>query len=257
MGDMFHETPLVLWLFSRIIENLTRPYINLLFICWDILTSFILYKAAKLYLAELVSRTFGINFKAVFIFIFRTKWQFQFLRQEKDKTAYAEDVDDALLENEDVDLAPLYVLSAYLFNPYCILNCIGKTTTVLSNLFLSIVFYTMLKGEYSVTHKSSRGVQEDWGASAETCLVPSFHVGGRILPPLTPNKWTLSEGEISKIALSEMNYLTYLMCKKPSCDPSQKGSKWHNWVTFFWLIENYHSFFVSEVWQGYNGVRDW
>lgn len=70
----------------------------------------------------------------------------QFFRQQKDKLTYADDVEDALLKEDDVSLAPLYVLSAYLFNPYCVLNCTGKTTTVLSNLFLSIVFYTMLKG---------------------------------------------------------------------------------------------------------------
>ncbi len=36
-----------------------------------------------------------------------------------------------------------------------------------------------------------------------------------------------------------MNYLTYPICKKPICDASQKCSKRHNWVSFFWLVENY------------------
>lgn len=122
LGDMFHETPLVLWFFSWVMENIPDSYINLLFIVCDLLTSFILYKAAKIYTRDL------------------------FLKQECEKHEYAEDVDEALLREEDLFVAPLYVLSAYLFNPYCVLNCIAKTTTVLSNFFLSIVFYTMLTG---------------------------------------------------------------------------------------------------------------
>lgn len=83
--------------------------------------------------------------------IYSTFCEIQFIRQQKDKITYANDVEDALLTEEDVSLAPLYSLSAYLFNPYCVLNCIGRTTTVFSNLFLSIVFYTMLKGNFSIS----------------------------------------------------------------------------------------------------------
>ncbi len=32
------------------------------------------------------------------------------------------------------------------------------------------------------------------------------------------------------------------MCKKPTCDASQKDSKRHNCVTSFWLVENYFHF---------------
>ncbi len=32
------------------------------------------------------------------------------------------------------------------------------------------------------------------------------------------------------------------MYKKPTCDVSQKGSKRHNCVTFFWLVEKYIHF---------------
>ncbi|XKL59547.1 hypothetical protein PGB90_000563 [Kerria lacca] len=127
VGDMFHETPLILWFFTWIIEHFSIKFINLLFIICDIITSFVLHQTAEMYLQQL------------------------FQQQEKDKITYAEDVDEALLKKDDVSLAPLYVLSAYLFNPYCILNCIGKTTTVLSNLFLSLFFYTMLKGYHFCT----------------------------------------------------------------------------------------------------------
>ncbi len=81
-----------------------------------------------------------------------------------------------------------------------------------------------------------RAVQEIWGPSAETCSVPFFHVGAVTLAPLPSSKWLLSK----------VNYLTYPMCKKPTCDASQKGSKRHNWVTFFWLVKNYIYFSYSK-----------
>ncbi len=74
---------------------------------------------------------------------------------------------------------------------------------------------------------------------AETCLVPFFHffhVGAPTLPHLPPRKWTLSK----------VNYLTYPMCKEPTCDPLQKSSKRRKWVTFFRLIENYIHFLYSK-----------
>lgn len=39
----------------------------------------------------------------------------------------------------DLTEIPFYCALAYLFNPYSILNCVGKTTTVFSNLLLSLM----------------------------------------------------------------------------------------------------------------------
>ncbi len=72
-----------------------------------------------------------------------------------------------------------------------------------------------------------KGLQEVWGSSAETCLLPSIHVGAPTRPHFSTSKRTLSD----------VNYLTYPMCKKPTRDASQKVSKRHNWRTFFWLVE--------------------
>ncbi len=41
---------------------------------------------------------------------------------------------------------------------------------------------------------------------------------------------------------------------KTTCDASQKSSNRYNWVTFFWLIENY--IYFSKVWQGCDEVTD-
>ncbi len=62
-----------------------------------------------------------------------------------------------------------------------------------------------------------------------------FHVVASTLPPIQTSKW----------APSKVNYLT-LMCKKPTGDTSQKNSKRHNRVTFFWLVKNYTHFSYSK-----------
>lgn len=54
IGDMFHESPLVLLLFSWVTQNFSMQWINAFFICCDLLTSYVLYKASKVYLLELV-----------------------------------------------------------------------------------------------------------------------------------------------------------------------------------------------------------
>ncbi len=79
--------------------------------------------------------------------------------------------------------------------------------------FNSGKIYYEVKVIYSITPLFGliRSVQELWGASAETCLVPIFHVGTLTFP----SRWMLSK----------VNYLTYSMCRKPTCDASQKGSK--------------------------------
>lgn len=58
-GDIFHETPLVLWLFSKILDQVSPTFINVLFIVCDIITSYLLYKGAKIYSSELVSMPTG------------------------------------------------------------------------------------------------------------------------------------------------------------------------------------------------------
>ncbi len=80
----------------------------------------------------------------------------------------------------------------------------------------------------------------------QTYLVPLFHVGAITLPHVSHSKWTLSK----------VNYPTYLMCKKPTCNTSQTGNKKNNWVTFFWLVENYIHF-VFKVRQGCDRVNEW
>lgn len=56
----------------------------------------------------------------------------QDVSQEKDSTSTGTDI-------------ALYILMIYLFNPYIILNCVGFTTTVFSNLLNSITLVAMVR----------------------------------------------------------------------------------------------------------------
>lgn len=58
---------------------------------------------------------------------------------------YAEKTEDIQMQSCDLIDIPLYCAIAYLFNPYSILNCVGKTTTILSNFLLSATLLTLSK----------------------------------------------------------------------------------------------------------------
>lgn len=47
------------------------------------------------------------------------------------------------LSADDVSSIPIYVALAYLFNPYAIFNCVGLTTTVISNFLLATFLYAL------------------------------------------------------------------------------------------------------------------
>lgn len=67
----------------------------------------------------------------------------QCLKKEKDKKQNVSREEDNGTSTE-TDSA-LYVSMAYLFNPYIILNCVGFTTTVFSNLLNSIALVAMVR----------------------------------------------------------------------------------------------------------------
>lgn len=58
-------------------------------------------------------------------------------RQTADKSSYAKDTEEFLIPTPSLTAVPQFVLIAYLFNPYSIMNCIGQTMTVWSNFLLA------------------------------------------------------------------------------------------------------------------------
>ncbi|GAB0098215.1 phosphatidylinositol glycan anchor biosynthesis, class U [Sergentomyia squamirostris] len=119
-GDMYHENPLILVTTNFLIKNLS-PFIPGMFVLIDLLSALFIFGMARIVARELLGR------------------------QKKEQSTYAKGTEELQLRDEDEEIIPLYCTVAYLFNPYSILNCVGQTTTVFSNLLLSAFFYFMAK----------------------------------------------------------------------------------------------------------------
>lgn len=57
--------------------------------------------------------------------------------------SFAKGTKELQISPDDVRMVPYYVALAYMFNPYSILNCVGQTTTVLSNFLLALFILGM------------------------------------------------------------------------------------------------------------------
>ncbi|XP_047364197.1 phosphatidylinositol glycan anchor biosynthesis class U protein [Vespa velutina] len=119
-GDLFHETPICLYVFDIIQRYFPWWAFCLLFVVADLITSLCLAYVGNSYANSRCSKK-------------ENKKEDVSLSQEKVNGTFTE-TDSAL-----------YVLMAYLFNPYIILNCVGFTTTVFSNLLHSIALVAMVQ----------------------------------------------------------------------------------------------------------------
>ena len=115
-GDLFHETPIGLYIFNLIQWYLPHWILFILFIFTDLLTALLLALTAKHYATELASR-----------------------KEEKLCNENAQSDDDS----SAVSTSMMYVSAGYLFNPYIILNCVGHTTTVFTNLLYSVALISL------------------------------------------------------------------------------------------------------------------
>ncbi|XP_011138085.1 phosphatidylinositol glycan anchor biosynthesis class U protein [Harpegnathos saltator] len=115
-GDLFHETPIGLYVFNLMQKYLPQWVLFLLFIATDLITALCLAITAKHYAIELATRR----------------------KEEKVQ-------DEDKLDKGTSSVSVLYVSAGYLFNPYIILNCVGLTTTVFTNLLYSIALLSMTR----------------------------------------------------------------------------------------------------------------
>lgn len=111
-GDLYHNSPMALWLTSALITHIPR-WIPFLFIIIDLLAGCSLYATAKSVMKMLLRR------------------------QTRDIQSYAKGTEEFQLNANSLETVPQFVLIAYLFNPYSIMNCVGQTMTVWSNFFLA------------------------------------------------------------------------------------------------------------------------
>lgn len=112
-GDLYHNSPLVLITTNALIKYIPNG-VAVLFVLLDLLAGFSLFCAASKIVKDLR------------------------LQQKGEEKSYAKGVDELLIKTDDETHVPMLALIAYLFNPYSILNCVGQTTTVFSNLILGL-----------------------------------------------------------------------------------------------------------------------
>lgn len=122
-GDMVHESPMVLLIAAWIINNFSYV-VPFAYIFMDLVTGYLLLIMAKCYLKEKI--------------------------QQEKSLKFVEGTDDIQLKPEDVDNISTYVLLAYLFNPFTIMNCVAFTSTVIGNLLLSFYFLFLVKKRCSL-----------------------------------------------------------------------------------------------------------
>ncbi|XP_050588523.1 phosphatidylinositol glycan anchor biosynthesis class U protein [Bombus affinis] len=119
-GDLFHETPIGLYIFNFIQQYLSQWVLFCLFVSIDLLTAVFLGLTAKQYTTELVSK-------------------------QKEEEKLCNENKEIHNDASVVHTAMMYVSAGYLFNPYIILNCVGHTTTVFTNLLYSIALVSMTR----------------------------------------------------------------------------------------------------------------
>ncbi|EPY78261.1 phosphatidylinositol glycan anchor biosynthesis class U protein isoform 1 [Camelus ferus] len=118
-GAVFHETPLIIYLFHFLID-----YAELVFMITDAITAIALYFAIQ-------------DFNKV---VFKK----QKLLLELDQ--YAPDVAELIRTPMEMRYIPLKVALFYLLNPYTVLSCVAKSTCAINNALIAFFILTTIKG---------------------------------------------------------------------------------------------------------------
>ncbi|XP_050294955.1 phosphatidylinositol glycan anchor biosynthesis class U protein [Anthonomus grandis grandis] len=144
-GDLLHETPLAIHIYKYILENVFRN-VHLMFIAYDLGTGLLLYFSALKYVKDLVD-------------------------EHRNKDKFSKDMWEHLPNEDFMRRLPVYVLMAFLFNPYSILGCVGHSTVGIHNFFLSLFIFGMVYGSAIVS-----------SAALALCASISFYPVILILP---------------------------------------------------------------------------
>lgn len=149
-GDTYHETPITL-LLAELLGGLPEMGLFLVFIICDILTAVILAFAVEEARSFYVSTSGFVQMTVLSVFSCTRILNvctcmlliFQLMRSQKESKYLSEA--KQLEIKEDESYSP-YVIMSYLLNPFCVMNCVGQTTTVFGNLISAISIFSMLKG---------------------------------------------------------------------------------------------------------------
>lgn len=128
-GDLFHESPIGVIIFSFMQKYLSSCVLCAIFVMTDLATAWILGVTAYLYTTELIAKE---------------EKEIEEREKKSDENETSASSQAAVRQNSAVTTSVLLVPSAYLFNPYVVFNCVGFTTTVFTNFLLSAALYSMI-----------------------------------------------------------------------------------------------------------------
>ncbi|XP_022082208.1 phosphatidylinositol glycan anchor biosynthesis class U protein-like [Acanthaster planci] len=120
-GDVFHETPFVLYFFHHLLSASPR-LVPVVFVLLDLITAWLLYAGAGHCLKYLL------------------------LTQSKESGMFSKDADRLLIKKSDIYNLPRLVASIYLLNPYTVVTCVGQSTLVMTHLAVAAVFLFTTRG---------------------------------------------------------------------------------------------------------------
>ncbi|XP_068120314.1 phosphatidylinositol glycan anchor biosynthesis class U protein [Hyperolius riggenbachi] len=118
-GDVFHETPLIVYLFHFLVD-----YVEIVYMITDALTAVALYLAVQEYNK--------VSFKQQKLYLELNK--------------YSPGSVDLLRVPTEMFYVPLKVAIFYLLNPYTILSCVAKSTCAINNAVLALFILATVKG---------------------------------------------------------------------------------------------------------------
>ncbi|XP_068171315.1 phosphatidylinositol glycan anchor biosynthesis class U protein isoform X1 [Antennarius striatus] len=117
-GDIFHETPLIIYLFHFVVD-----YAEITFVLADVITAVALYKAVQEY----------------------NKQQFRKQKYALEMDHYPLDCLELIRSPKEMYYIPLKVALFYLLNPFAILSCIAKSTCCLNNAIIALFILSTMK----------------------------------------------------------------------------------------------------------------
>ncbi|TRY89530.1 hypothetical protein DNTS_016321 [Danionella cerebrum] len=118
-GDVFHETPLIIYLFHFLVD-----YAEIVFVVADGITAVALYLSVQIY----------------------NKNVFRKQKYALEADRYPADCLELLRSPKEMFYIPLKVAMFYLLNPFTILSCVAKSTCGLNNAVIALFILCTLKG---------------------------------------------------------------------------------------------------------------
>ncbi|KAG5836426.1 phosphatidylinositol glycan anchor biosynthesis class U protein [Anguilla rostrata] len=118
-GDVFHETPLIIYLFHFVID-----YADIVFMIADGITAVALYLAVQDY----------------------NKGVFRKQKYALEADRYPHDCLELIRTPKEMYYIPLKVAVFYLLNPFTILSCVAKSTCGLNNAVIALFILSTIKG---------------------------------------------------------------------------------------------------------------